>query len=72
MPNGFGCAVMEALGEAHITTPVVRLGWPDQFIEHGTIPILRKKHGLTAEALVARVRPLLKSAARQQAPVSAA
>ncbi len=24
---------------------VVRIGWPDQFIEHGTIPILRKKHG---------------------------
>ena len=71
LPNGFGCAVMEALGEARITTPVVRLGWPDQFIEHGTIPILRKKHGLTAEALVARVRPLLKTAGRQQ-PVSAA
>ena len=70
LPNGFGCAVMEALGEARITTPVVRLGWPDQFIEHGTIPILRKKHGLTAEALVARVRPLLKTG-RQQ-PVSAA
>ncbi len=71
LPNGFGCAVMEALGEARITTPVVRLGWPDQFIEHGTIPILRKKHGLTAEALVARVRPLLKGAARQ-VPISAA
>ena len=26
LPNGFGCAVMEALGEARITTPVVRLG----------------------------------------------
>ncbi len=60
LPNGYGCAVMEHLGEQRITTPVVRLGWPDQFIEHGTIPILRKKHGLTAEALVARVLPLLK------------
>ena len=60
LTNGYGCAVMEYLGEAHITTPVVRLGWPDQFIEHGTIPILREKHGLTAQALVARVLPLLK------------
>ena len=60
LTNGYGCAVMEHLGDARITTPVVRLGWPDQFIEHGTIPILREKHGLTARALVARVLPLLK------------
>ncbi len=50
--NGFGCGVMELLASAGITTPVVRIGWPDEFIEHGTIPILRKKHGLTAEHAV--------------------
>ena len=44
--NGFGCAVMEHLHTQKINTPVVRIGWPDQFIEHGTIPVLRKKHGL--------------------------
>jgi len=42
-----------------IKTPVVRIGWPDQFIEHGSIPILRKKHGLTADVLVEKVLPLL-------------
>ena len=57
--NGFGCAVMEHLHTQMINTPVVRIGWPDQFIEHGTIPILRKKHGLTADALVEKVLPLL-------------
>ena len=57
--NGFGCAVMEYLGDAHITTPVVRLGWPDQFIEHGNVARLREQYGLTAQALVERVRPLL-------------
>ena len=75
LPNGYGCAVMEHLGEQRITTPVVRLAWPDQFIEHGTIPILRKKHGLTAEALVARVLPLLKkqgTASNRPVPISAA
>ncbi len=75
LPNGYGCAVMEHLGEARITTPVVRLAWPDQFIEHGTIPILREKHGLTAKALVERVLPLLKkqgAAVRQTAAVDAA
>jgi 1-deoxy-D-xylulose-5-phosphate synthase len=60
--NGFGCAVMEHLSEARVTTPVVRVGWPDQFVEHGTIPILRKKHGLTAEAAAEKIRPFLKVA----------
>jgi 1-deoxy-D-xylulose-5-phosphate synthase len=58
--NGFGCAVMEHLHSQMINTPVVRIGWPDQFVEHGSIPILRKKHGLTPEALVEKVLPLLR------------
>ena len=69
--NGFGCAVMEHLHTQMINTPVVRIGWPDQFIEHGTIPILRKKHGLTAEALVERVLPLLQTKSRQVQPTAA-
>ena len=58
--NGFGCAVIEHLHSQMINTPVVRIGWPDEFVEHGTIPILRKKHGVTADALVEKVLPLLK------------
>ena len=41
--NGFGCAVMEHLHSRMIKTPVVRIGWPDQFIEHGAVPILTEK-----------------------------
>jgi len=58
--NGFGCAVIEHLNDAGIKTPVVRVGWPDQFIEHGAVDILRKKHGLTAQAAVEKILPLLK------------
>jgi 1-deoxy-D-xylulose-5-phosphate synthase len=58
--NGFGCAVMEHLHSKMINTPVVRIGWPDQFIEHGAVPILRNKHGITADALVEKVLPLLR------------
>jgi 1-deoxy-D-xylulose-5-phosphate synthase len=58
--NGFGCAVMEHLHSQMINTPVVRIGWPDEFVEHGTIPILRKKHGITADALVEKVLSLVK------------
>jgi 1-deoxy-D-xylulose-5-phosphate synthase len=53
--NGFGCAVIEHLNDADIRTPVVRVGWPDQFIEHGAVNILREKHGLTAEAAVEKI-----------------
>ena len=38
-----------------------RVGCPDQFIEHGAVDILRKKHGLTAEAAVEKILPLLKA-----------
>ncbi|MBA2622419.1 MAG: 1-deoxy-D-xylulose-5-phosphate synthase [Chthoniobacterales bacterium] len=69
--NGFGCAVMEHLHTEMIHTPVVRIGWPDQFVEHGTIPILRKKHGLTADALVEKVLPLLQKKTRQPQPTAA-
>ncbi len=53
--NGFGCGVIELLSDARITTPVERIGWPDQFVEHGKPDILMKLHGLTAENAVEKV-----------------
>ncbi|RBP43888.1 1-deoxy-D-xylulose-5-phosphate synthase [Roseimicrobium gellanilyticum] len=58
--NGFGCGVIEHLNDAGLKTPVVRIGWPDEFIEHGNVPALRKKHGLTAEAAVQKILAALK------------
>jgi len=55
LANGFGSAVLEHLNEAGIHTPVIRIGWPDEFIEHGSVSVLRKKHGLTVEAIVEKV-----------------
>ncbi len=55
LSNGFGCGVMELLSEAGIATPVVRVGWPDEFVEHGSVPVLRAKHGLTVENTVGLV-----------------
>ncbi len=59
--NGFGCGVIEHLNDAGIKTPVVRVGWPDQFIEHGAVDILRRKHGLTAQHAVEKILPLVKA-----------
>ena len=39
--------------------PVLRVGWPDQFIEHGKVEDLRRKYGLTAEAALQRVLAML-------------
>ncbi len=53
--NGFGCGVMEHLADQRIPTPVVRIGWPDEFIDHGAVPLMREKHGLTAKAAVEKI-----------------
>ena len=63
--GGFGSAVIEALDEMGISIPVVRIGWPDQFIEHGKVDALRAKYGLTVDAALAEVLPLL---ARRKRP----
>jgi 1-deoxy-D-xylulose-5-phosphate synthase len=55
--GGYGSAVLELFNEKRITTPVVQVAWPDQFIEHATnVEDLRHKYGLTVEETVAKVR----------------
>jgi 1-deoxy-D-xylulose-5-phosphate synthase len=60
LAGGFGSAVLETLNAEEIDVPVVRIGWPDAFIEHGKPEALRQKYGLTAAAALDRVRPHLK------------
>ena len=67
--GGFGSAVLEALEEMGSAVPVVRIGWPDQFIEHGKVNDLRAKYGLTVDEAQAQVLPLL--AHRQRATLVA-
>ncbi len=61
LTGGFGSAVAEHLSDVGITTPLVRVGWPDQFIEHGSLPILREKYGMTSQAAVDRIIKVFKS-----------
>jgi 1-deoxy-D-xylulose-5-phosphate synthase len=63
--GGFGSAVMEALEEMGSTVPVVRIGWPDKFIEHGKVPELRARHGLSVDEAQAQVLPLLSRRVRR-------
>jgi 1-deoxy-D-xylulose-5-phosphate synthase len=51
--GGYGSAVLELFSEKSVTTPVIRIGWPDQFVEHATTPDeLRAKYGLSVENVV--------------------
>ena len=59
MLHGFGAAVIDHLHTAGIHTPVKRIAWPDEFIEHGKPDILRRLHHLTPEAAVAKILPHL-------------
>ena len=59
--GGFGSAVLELFSERAVNTPLVRIGWPDKFIEHAsTVDYLRDKHGLTAANAVAQVKARLR------------
>ncbi|NLY92260.1 MAG: 1-deoxy-D-xylulose-5-phosphate synthase [Firmicutes bacterium] len=61
LTGGFGSAVLELLAEAGLRkVQISRLGYPDHFIETGTIPDLHDLYGLTAEGIFRTVtnRPL--------------
>ena len=57
--GGFGSAVVEALDEMGFSVPVVRIGWPDRFIEHGKVDALRARYGITVDEAMTQLLPLL-------------
>ena len=57
LTGGYGSSILELFSEKQIPTPVARIGWPDQFIEHASnVEYLREKYGLTAAHAVAMVK----------------
>ncbi len=48
--------MLEELSNLGLNTPVVRIGWPDQFIEHGKPDALRTKYGISVEAALEKLR----------------
>jgi 1-deoxy-D-xylulose-5-phosphate synthase len=61
--GGFGSVVLETLSELGIDTPVIRIGWPDRFIEHGKVDQLRARHGVSVEAALEKLAPYIKRSA---------
>ena len=60
LKGGFGSAVLEELNDLGLDTPVVRIGWPDRFIEHGKPENLRAKYGISVEAALDKLLARLK------------
>ena len=57
--GGFGSAVLEMLQEKGIhDTRVIRLGIPDEFVEHATQAELRKTYGTDKDGIIAAARKI--------------
>jgi 1-deoxy-D-xylulose-5-phosphate synthase len=72
--GGFGSGILEELSNKGMTTPVVRIGWPDEFIDHGKPDDLRMRYGLSVKAAKEKLQPHLvrmKGSARRVQPVAA-
>ena len=61
LAGGFGSAVLESANELGLSTPIVRVGWPDAFIEHGKQDDLRHKYGITAEGAMSKAESYVRS-----------
>ncbi|WP_240378072.1 1-deoxy-D-xylulose-5-phosphate synthase [Bacillus piscicola] len=60
LQGGFGSAVMEYFHDnGHHRMVIERLGVPDRYIEHGSVPELYEEIGLTADAVMKKVHSLL-------------
>ncbi|MGE4550731.1 MAG: 1-deoxy-D-xylulose-5-phosphate synthase [Opitutales bacterium] len=65
LAGGFGSAVLEFIESEGLVAQVERIGWPDEFVDHGSsVAELRKKHGLDFESMLKRVRKFLKVSER--------
>ncbi len=61
--GGAGSAVLEALAQAGMAVPVLQLGLPDAFVEHGDPQALLADCGLDREGLVKSIRARLAASA---------
>lgn len=55
--GGYGSAVLELLCNHSVQIPVIRIGWPDKFVEHATTTEeLQNKYGLNVETILEKVK----------------
>jgi len=69
--GGAGSAVQEALAADGVAAPVLRLGLPDRFVEHGDHALLLAECGLDAAGIVRAVRERLGQASGRRPGMAA-
>ena len=55
LPGGFGAAVLESLSDQDISVPVLRIGIPDQMVDHATPQQCKESLGLTPVQMAERI-----------------
>ena len=60
--GGAGSEIARCLEQARIATPLLRLGLPDRFVDHGDTAALLGQLGLDAQGIVASIRAALTAA----------
>ena len=55
LDGGFGAAVVEALSDQDVLVPVLRLGIPDQLVDHATPDQSKQSLGLTPPQMADRI-----------------
>ncbi|MBG30383.1 MAG: 1-deoxy-D-xylulose-5-phosphate synthase [Opitutae bacterium] len=65
LAGGFGSAVLEFIENEGLSAQVERIGWPDEFVDHGSsVADLRKQHGLDFESMLEQLRKFLQASQR--------
>ena len=59
LAGGFGAAVAEVLADEEVRTPLLRLGIPDQFLQHGKRDVLLAELGLDTVGIAEQIRKRL-------------
>ena len=54
--GGLGTAVTEWIADHHYTPEIVRLGLPDEFVEHGTVSELRRIAGIDKATIIQHIK----------------
>ena len=54
--GGLGTAVTEWMADHHYTPEIVRLGLPDEFVEHGTVSELRRIVGIDKATIIQHIK----------------
>jgi 1-deoxy-D-xylulose-5-phosphate synthase len=72
LPGGAGSAVLESLAAGGVEVPVLQLGLPDHFVEHGDPALLLADCGLDAAGIARAIRERLSQGNANQRPGMAA